>query len=307
MKQQLRSEQALQKREAELQMVLQNANDAYVCIDHNGVIREWNQQAEQTFGWSSQEAVGRRLDETIIPVSMREAHCAGMRHYLSTGEHHVLDRHIELTAVRRDGVMLPVEVRIRALSIDGKTIFSAFLHDISERKQAEAIREHEATHDALTGLLNRRGMFNLLPKAIARCKRTQTSLALLFIDLDGFKQINDTRGHDAGDLVLREVATRLQANIRQTDTAVRLGGDEFTVILENIKHGVPDANMLAQKILEAIQEPIALDVMGVHISASIGITLHHPSDTDTADQVVNRADAAMYEAKRAGKARICVQ
>ena len=106
---------------------------------------------------------------------------------------------------------------------------------------------------------------------------------------------------------MREVATRLQANIRQTDTAVRLGGDEFTVILENIKHGVPDANMLAQKILEAIQEPIALDVMRVHISASIGITLHHPSDTDTADQVVNRADAAMYEAKRAGKARICVQ
>ncbi|MFC3912820.1 PAS domain S-box protein [Pseudaeromonas sharmana] len=305
MAQQLQSEQELRKREAELQMVLQNANDAYVCIDHNGVIRDWNQQAEHTFGWSSQEAIGRRLDETIIPVAMREAHRSGMRHYLSTGEHHVLDQHIELTAVRRDGVTLPVEVRIRALSIDGKTIFSAFLHDITERKQAEAIREHEATHDSLTGLLNRRGMFDLLSKAIARVKRTQTSLALLFIDLDGFKQINDTYGHDAGDAVLREIAIRLQANIRQTDTAVRLGGDEFTVILENIKYGIPDANMLAQKILEAIQQPIRLDTVIVTLSASIGVSMHHPSDENSADQLVSSADSAMYEAKHAGKAQIC--
>ena len=123
-------------------MVLQNANDAYVCIDHNGVIRDWNQQAEQTFGWSSQEAIGRRLDEMIIPVTMREAHRAGLRHYSATGEHNVLNRRKELTAVRRDGTLLPVEVRVSPLSIDGKTIFSAFLHDITERKQVEAIREH---------------------------------------------------------------------------------------------------------------------------------------------------------------------
>ena len=90
-------------------------------------------------------------------------------------------------------------------------------------------------------------MFNLLPEAIARAKRTQTSLALLYIDLDGFKQINDTHGHDAGDSVLRVIGTRLQENIRQTDTAVRLGGDEFTIVLENVKHGTPDVNMLAQK------------------------------------------------------------
>jgi diguanylate cyclase len=306
MAQQLRSEQELRKREAELQMVLQNANDAYVCIDHNGVIRDWNQQAEQTFGWSCQEAIGRRLEEMIIPASMCEAHRAGMRRYLSTGEHHVLDQHIELTAVRRDGVTIPVEVRIRALSIDGKTIFSAFLHDITERKQAEAIREHEATHDALTGLLNRRGMFDSLPKAIARAKRTQTSLALLFIDLDGFKQINDTQGHDAGDTVLREIATRLQATIRQTDTAVRLGGDEFTVILENIKHGVPDAHMLAQKILETIQGPIQLCSTTASISASIGISMHHPGDEHSADELVSIADSAMYKAKRSGKARVFV-
>ena len=306
MAQQLQSEQELRKREAELQMVLQNANDAYVCIDHNGVILDWNQQAEQTFGWSSQEAIGRRLDEMIIPVTMREAHRAGLRHYLATGEHNVLNRRIELTAVRRDGTPLPVEVRVSPLSIDGKTIFSAFLHDITERKQVEAICEHEATHDPLTGLLNRRGMFDLLSQAIARVKRTRASLALLFIDLDGFKQINDTHGHEAGDAVLREVAARLQASIRQTDTAARLGGDEFTVILENIKHGIPDANMLAQKILETLQHPIQLDSVTATISASIGISMHHPDDERSADQLVNAADSAMYTAKHAGKNQVCV-
>lgn len=306
MAQQLQSEQELRKREAELQMVLQNANDAYVCIDHNGVIRDWNQQAEQTFGWSSQEAIGRRLDEMIIPVTMREAHRAGLRHYLATGELNVLNRRKELTAVRRDGTPLPVEVRVSPLSIDGKTIFSAFLHDITERKQVEAIREHEATHDPLTGLLNRRGMFDLLSQAIARVKRTRASLALLFIDLDGFKQINDTHGHEAGDAVLREVAARLQASIRQTDTAARLGGDEFTVILENIKHGISDANMLAQKILETLQHPIQLDSVTATISASIGISMHHPDDERSADQLVNAADSAMYTAKHAGKNQVCV-
>lgn len=306
MAQQLRSEQELRKREAELQMVIQNANDAYICIDHHGVIRDWNQQAEQTFGWSSQEAIGRRLDETIVPVAVREAHRAGLRHYLATGEHNLLNQHIELTAVRRDGSPLPVEVRISPLSIDGKTIFCAFLHDITERKQVEAIREHEATHDPLTGLLNRRGMFNLLSKAIARVKRTRASLALFFIDLDGFKQINDTHGHEAGDAVLREVAARLQASIRQTDTAVRLGGDEFTVVLENIKQGIPDANMLAQKILEAIQQPIQLASLTASISASIGISMHHPDDEKSADQLVSAADSAMYAAKHAGKAQVCI-
>jgi len=306
MEQQLQSEQALQKREAELKMVIENANDAYVCIDHAGVISAWNRQAEQTFGWSAQEAIGRRLDEMIIPPQMRESHCNGMKRYLTTGEQHVLNQRIELTAVRRSGETLPVEVRVTALEIDGKTIFSAFLHDISERKKAEAIREHEALHDSLTGLHNRRGLFNLLPLAMARSNRNQSSLALLFLDLDGFKQVNDTQGHDAGDIVLLEVAMRLKKSIRQTDTASRLGGDEFTIVLENIQCGIPDATDVAQKILQAIQLPIPIGSTTANIGASIGIAIHHPNDANTADQLVSRADAAMYEAKRKGKSRVCM-
>lgn len=307
MAQQVRTAQELRKREAELQMVLQNANDAYVCIDHHGLVKDWNQQAELTFGWSSQEAIGRKLDEMIIPAAMREAHRSGLRHYLASGEHHVLNKHVELMAVRRDGTQLPVEIRIKPLSIDGKTIFSAFLHDISERKKTEELREHESTHDALTGLLNRRGMFDILSKAMARAQRTQTSLAFMFIDLDGFKLINDTYGHEAGDGVLREVAARLQLNIRKTDTAVRLGGDEFTIILEHIKNGIPDAHMIAQKILLEIQKPISINSITASISASIGIAIHHPESNITADQLVSHADAAMYDAKHAGKSCVCIK
>ena len=127
-------------------------------------------------------------------------------------------------------------------------------------------------------------MFNLLPAAIARAKRTQTSLALFYIDLDGFKQINDTHGHEAGDSVLRVIGTRLQESIRQTDTAVRLGGDEFTIVLEDVKHGTPDVNMLAQKILEAIQQPIQLDSTTAVIGASIGAAIHHADDIINAVQ-----------------------
>ncbi|MDW5416832.1 PAS domain S-box protein [Iodobacter sp. CM08] len=305
--QQQQSDQALRKREAELSMVIENANDAYVCTDQAGVIIEWNHQAEQTFGWSASEAIGCALDELIIPPEMREAHRAGMKHYHIAGEHKVLNQRLELPALRRDGSVLPTEVRIRALHLDGQVIFSAFLHDITERKQAELKREHEARHDLLTGLPNRRTLFELIPQAISRANRLRVPLAIVFLDLDGFKAVNDTYGHEAGDAVLCAIAQRLRESVRDTDTVVRLAGDEFTLILELLSGGVQDACVLAEKLLLRIQEPILLGPNTAHVSASIGITLYLPGTEKTPDQLVNTADAAMYEAKRAGKSRVCVQ
>ncbi|MFC7420056.1 PAS domain S-box protein [Iodobacter arcticus] len=307
MAQQLYSEQALRKREAELSMVIENANDAYVCTDQAGVIIEWNNQAEQTFGWSASEAIGCPLDELIIPLDMREAHRAGMKRYLVSGEHKVLNQRLELTALRRDGSVLPAEVRIRALHLDGQVIFSAFLHDITVRKQIESERDHEARHDALTGLPNRRTLFELIPQAIARANRHCVPLAIVFLDLDGFKAVNDTLGHEAGDAVLCATAQRLRESVRDTDTVVRLAGDEFTLILEGLNGGILDAYVLAEKLLLCIQEPILFGESTAHVSASIGITLYSPGTEKTPDQLVNTADAAMYEAKRAGKSRVCVQ
>ncbi|WP_418514794.1 PAS domain S-box protein [Delftia sp. PS-11] len=307
MAQQMQSEQALRKREAELHMVIDNASDAYVCVDQDGVISQWNRQAEKIFGWSSQEAMGRSLAETIIPENMREAHCAGMKRYLETGKRSLPSWQMELVALRRDGHTLPVEVRVTALESEGKTIFSAFLSDITERKRAEVEREYEASHDALTGLPNRRKLFSVLPQAMARSGRCHMEFSLIFIDLDGFKQVNDGKGHEAGDSVLRAVAARLLQSIRQTDMAARLGGDEFTVVLENLSDGVENAKHVAYKILSAIQQPISIGSEEVHIGASIGIALHQPGDAETVDQLVSRADAAMYEAKRMGKGQVRVK
>lgn len=302
--QQLQTEQALRKRETELSAVLENANDAYVCMDETGAISAWNRQAEITLGWCKEEAIGHRLEELIIPPDMRERHREGMQRYLLTGVATVIGHRVELPAMRRDGTIIPVEVRIQALQLEDELLFSAFLHDISERKQMEATREHEARHDTLTGLPNRRAFFEILPKAIARCQRNQCALALLFIDLDGFKAVNDTQGHHAGDLLLREIGQRLSNLLRQTDTVARLAGDEFVVILENLAINDPKPQKIAQKVLASIQLPVSLDQGTAQVSASIGIALHLPSDDTDIDTLVNRADKAMYEAKRAGKARI---
>ncbi|GGM14202.1 hypothetical protein GCM10009425_26570 [Pseudomonas asuensis] len=300
---QLQSEQALRRREAELSSVIEHANDAYVRVDELGIITAWNRQAVETFGWTVEEALGQPVSELIIPPSMREAHLAGMARYLATREAKVLNQRLELPALRRDGSDIPIEIRLRALNVEGQSFFSAFLHDISERKAAEARREHEARHDALTGLLNRRALLEVLPKAIARAERNRATLALLFLDLDGFKAVNDAQGHNAGDALLIEIAKRLQGSIRKSDEAIRLGGDEFTVILEGLVDGVNDACRLAGQLLEKIQKPIWLDSYEAKVSASIGITLYIPGSARTADDLINTADTAMYEAKRAGKAR----
>lgn len=176
MSQQVRFQQALVKREAELSAVIENANDAYVCIDQAGVVSAWNQQAHEVFGWSAKEAIGSRLEELIIPLHLRAAHRAGMQRYLACGSSTLLNQRIELPAIRRDGSEVSMEVRIQALDIGGTKIFSAFLHDISKRKQTEQAREREAMHDPLTGLPNRRALFEMLPQALARAHQDRKSV-----------------------------------------------------------------------------------------------------------------------------------
>jgi diguanylate cyclase (GGDEF)-like protein len=199
-----------------------------------------------------------------------------------------------------------VEVRIQALELDGQTIFSAFLHDITERKRSDAAKEREARQDILTGLPNRRALFEMLQQAIARSSRNGTAIALLFLDLDGFKAVNDAMGHEAGDSLLREIARRLSDGIHQTDFVARLGGDEFTVILEKLSRR-DDAIGIAEKLLANIRKPVQIGIKSVQVSASIGIAFHEHSTEISPDHFVKSADSAMYEAKRSGKSTICVR
>jgi diguanylate cyclase (GGDEF)-like protein len=137
-----------------------------------------------------------------------------------------------------------------------------------------------------------------------RCQRSDQALALLFIDLDGFKAVNDEQGHHAGDLLLGEIGLRLSSLLRETDTVARLAGDEFVVILENLNLEDPRAQEIAQKILSQIAQPLALGQETVQVSASIGIALHRPEDEIDLEALLSRADKAMYDAKHAGKGRI---
>ncbi len=294
-------EQALRAREAELSSILEYANDAYIGIDTAGRVTAWNRLAERTFGWSAFEAIGMPMEHLIVPPALRAKHERGLARYLATGRATVLGRRLELPAIRKDGSALTVEIRIHATEIDGEVTFSAFLHDITDRKQAEEQREHDIRHDTLTGLLNRRALGELLPQAQARSRRHNIGLALLFIDLDGFKAVNDRYGHDAGDEVLRHVAQRLRATVRQNDSVLRLAGDEFMVLLEGQPCTLDDARTVAQKLVAELSRPMELGAATVQIGASIGIASQQPDDTVTPDELVREADTRMYEAKQAGR------
>ena len=296
---------ALGASEARLASVIENASDAYISLDEGGAVTAWNRQAEQTFGWPREEALGRRLEELIVPAELVERHRKEMRRYLEAGQGGLPDQRHELPAVRRDGSTLTVELRIRLLELEGGKVFSAFLHDITERKQEQARREYESRHDVLTGLLNRRALMEALPLAQARASRNGKTVGMLFIDLDGFKAVNDSQGHEAGDILLGVVAERLRAGVRRTDSVYRLAGDEFTVLLEDMADTFDDAHRVAEKLIKSIAEPVELPGRAVRVRASIGIALDTPGGARQAEELIKEADHFMYQAKKAGRGRVC--
>lgn len=285
--------------------MVENANDAYISLDEAGAVTAWNRQAEETFGWPRAEALGQKLEELIIPEEYRDRHRDGMRRFLSTRVARAVDQRLELPALRRDGSSLTVEVRIRAHDLEDRTMFSAFLHDITARKQEQAQREYESRHDVLTGLLNRRALLESIPLAQARAGRNGKTVGMLFIDLDGFKAVNDSQGHEAGDALLREIAARLRAGVRKTDSVYRLAGDEFTVLLEDMADTFDDAHTVAEKLISSIAEPVLLPGRAVRVRASIGIALDSGKAERAPDELLKEADHFMYQAKKAGRGRVC--
>lgn len=297
--------QALHQREAELVAVLEYTQDAYVRTDEHGRILAWNRQAEATFGWSREEAVGRLLEDLLVPPELREQHVRGMRRYLSTGENRVLGKRLELQALHRQGHTIPVELHINALHVEQGVFFNAFLHEISARKAREEAREREALQDPLTGVANRRALSEWLPRAMAGANDDGDCLSVLFLDLDGFKAVNDNLGHDAGDLLLKEMGQRMVQCLRGTDRVFRIAGDEFIVVLTHLAHP-GQASGVAEKLLTALSAPVLLAAGSVELSASIGLTLYRGGDPRAAEQLIKDADTAMYDAKQAGRNQVHV-
>ncbi len=418
---------AVQRANWESRSILETSREAFISIDEDGLVREWNPQAESLFGWERDEIVGRPVHHMIIPRRHRDAHLRGLTRFLSSGQQPMTARRLEVEGLRRDGTEVPIELSISALREGDEWRFHAFVRDISERQATEAaLREAEerfrkafddsrvgmalvsldgsfqrvnralsqicgrsensllgqrfgeiiyppdrerevealrdvadgesygyrgeircehargnpvwvsltvspiynsqgilsyliaqmediserkeseerltqqALHDSLTGLPNRTLFADRVRMATAR--RTSQGFAIIFLDLDGFKLVNDSLGHAAGDQVLIEVARRLEQLLRAGDTLARLAGDEFALLCEGV--GEADAKTIADRVIAALTHPIVVQDREIIQAASIGISLYGPGvNVEEPDEMLGEADMAMYRAKAAGKSR----
>lgn len=403
--------------------ILESSNDAFIGINQAGKVTQWNGEAERTFGWSADQAIGKDLGELIIPDEQRAAHAAGLGHFANTGTGPVINRRVEVAATHRDGHRMAIELSVAALATEDGFVAHAFARDISKRlaaqlrlaaseKTLKAITDnlpvlisyidkdhtvtfanktltdwtgmaastaigltmeevlgkdlygqrvahlnralggervefewvshalgvnrnvqttyipdvsgdgvvagvyslsHDITNtklveqrldqlariDPLTGLPNRREFLERLENAMARTRRSKRAMALVFLDVDRFKDINDSLGHGVGDQVLQEFAGRLNSCTRVTDTVARLAGDEFVVILEGLAD-ISQVKTVCEKMGEAIRIPMRCGDARLTITASLGVAFYE-GDGGTTQALVARADRALYRAKAAGR------
>ncbi len=286
------AEARLRTSEERMRALLEHAHDAVISIDEQGCVSQWNRAAERLFGWSPIETLGQPVAELVVPPSLRGEVATLIVRYATAERLEDAHQRVTLPAIDRGGRQLSVEVSLTATRVAGRWELTAFAHDVSERREFEARLRAMALSDGLTGLANRRSFMETLEKAVSRHARGGPALALLFLDLDGFKGINDEYGHHVGDLALQTFARRLEACVRKGDTVARLGGDEFTVLAEGIAT-LEQARAIADKIIDAMKPP--LEGHGVCLRASIGISLYQPPAD--ASRFLREADHAMYHAK----------
>ena len=278
--------------------VFTHTNEAIMVTDAQGLIIEVNDAFTRITGYLREDAVGQsprmfrsgrqgpEVFEAMWHNLVKHGHCQG-----------------EVWSRRKDGEAYAGLVTVSVIAdSDGQPLqYVAIFADITSLRKNQELLEHVAHFDSLTDLPNRLLLSDRLHQAMVLCKRMQQSLAVLYLDLDGFKSINDCYGHDVGDELLVSISGRMKGVLREVDTLARMGGDEFVVVLVNIG-SLSDCVQLVERILQACAVPVHLNGQIMQVSASIGVTLYPQDDAET-DQLMRHADRAMYEAKQAGKNR----
>lgn len=270
--------------------VLDTADEGIITLDEQCCIQSLNPAAEKIFGYRKEELLGTSFLRLLKPEDME--------HFISPDGLPVSLSRQELSGLRKSGEIFFLLLSVSEANVNNSRFFTVMARDNNERHIFERELEFLATHDILTGLPNRTLLYDRLQQAVTQCSRAKKLAAILFIDLDRFKIINDTLGHAAGDGVLKGVAERLRGCLREGDSVARNGGDEFTVVLPLLNDS-GDAVIIAQKVLATLMQPFIINGEEFFIGGSIGISLY-PTDGNDVSNLLKNADAAMYEAKSAG-------
>jgi diguanylate cyclase (GGDEF)-like protein/PAS domain S-box-containing protein len=293
----LLDDRAARETERRLSALVNRSSDAIGIVDAQGFIRYTSPSVTRIFGYAATELDGVNFEQLVHPDDKVFA----LNTFSEALKPHAALAPVEFRVRDREGAWREIEVLMTNLmdepSVKGIVVNA---RDIGERKSLQAQLTHQAFHDQLTGLANRSLFLDRVAHALTLARRHQQSLAVIFLDLDNFKTVNDSLGHSVGDRLLTIAAQRLLASVRTADTVARLGGDEFAVLLEDAER---DAGVLAvvERIVHALRHPFGLDGREVFATASIGVAI--AGDTESAADLVRNADMAMYMAKSDGKGR----
>ena len=277
--------------------IFHQAGIGIMTLNENMSILFANMEAMKIFGYTA-----GKLDGTKFTKLLHKTNKVKLESILSEADVSKKEKPIvELTGIHNDNSAFPIELSITINKFNDETLITVVIRDITESKKNEENLKYQAYFDQLTEIPNRTLFSDRAENAINQAKRANEGLAIIFIDLDEFKDINDTYGHEVGDIFLKNIAKRFIRSARKSDTVSRRGGDEFTILMPRIKN-TEDAAYLAERILESNKEPMKINKTSIYPKTSIGISVY-PDDGDTVELLIEKADKAMYCAKKMGKNR----
>ncbi len=296
----------LSESEEKFRLISASAHDAITIIGRNEEITYWNPAAERIFGYSVSEIMGKNLHDILAPLGEGEPAHIGFG-LLQQSEHgKSAGKTFETNALRKDGLEFPIELSISALKLRNEWHALGIIRDITERKRLEMELKHQARIDYLTGVNNRGHFMKLAEAELSRSIRYERQLSLFMVDIDFFKQVNDTFGHHAGDTVLKKLAQVCREVLREVDIIGRVGGEEFAILLPETDK--EEANTIAERLrVDLANAKVLLEAGGLplHFTVSIGIASLTSKD-DNIDVLISHADKALYEAKETGRNKVCI-